>query len=290
MSTFAISTGSLVVRTDTVANDTLSGLAARQGVTPVDGDLVLVTAQSDATQNGPYVARAAAWDRVISVQTGQSFFVSSGTDAGKSFLLTTAGISPASFNSTTGACGTALSFAGGSATYNAASPGPIGGTTPSTGAFQNLTLTGNQPTPVATQPSLFRALYGDGSARIGIQNDVGSKVLLGTSATTVTAGCGVDFLPFTLAANATRDYTPGNGGFMIVSVPANASAPMALLGVTGNGSVTLNGATLAGGISLTLDNANTLNVYQIAGNQVRFQNKTGITIQVMVMFIGFGAG
>ena len=101
----------VVVAGDYISNvASRSGLVAGNGFTPAAGDLVLLTAQSDQTQNGPYIVRASTWDRVISVFTAQSFFVAGGTDAGKTFQLQTASISPASFNSTTGVCGTNLSF------------------------------------------------------------------------------------------------------------------------------------------------------------------------------------
>lgn len=52
-----------VVRIATTANDTLSGLAARDGVTPVAGDRVLAKNQTTASQNGVYVAASGAWAR-----------------------------------------------------------------------------------------------------------------------------------------------------------------------------------------------------------------------------------
>jgi len=52
-------------RLATTANDTLSGLAARDGVTPVANDRVLVKNQSTASQNGIYLAAAGGWTRTI---------------------------------------------------------------------------------------------------------------------------------------------------------------------------------------------------------------------------------
>jgi hypothetical protein len=51
------------VRLATTANDTLSGLAARDGVTPVAGDRVLAKSQTAPEANGIYVAAAGAWSR-----------------------------------------------------------------------------------------------------------------------------------------------------------------------------------------------------------------------------------
>ena len=51
------------VRLVTTANDSLSGLAARDGVTPVAGDRILVTGQTTASANGIYIAASGAWAR-----------------------------------------------------------------------------------------------------------------------------------------------------------------------------------------------------------------------------------
>lgn len=54
-----------LARAATTANRTLSGLTSTvlDGVTPVADDVILVRAQTDATQNGLYVASAGAWTR-----------------------------------------------------------------------------------------------------------------------------------------------------------------------------------------------------------------------------------
>lgn len=291
MTTYFISTGSLNVKGDIIANDTLSGFAARNGVTPVDGDLMVATAQTDQTANGPYLARSGAWDRVISVQTAQLYYVSSGTDAGVTWQLRTAGITPASFNSTTGACGTNLSLvsvASAAGAFDPASPGPIGGTTPAAvtgtvGTFGNMVLTGAAPTLAAGQSGIGRSLIGGGTIAAGIAavNQAGGSASLITSATTATAAATWDLLPISLANDATYDYVPNNGGVMLIVVPGATSAPQAVLGFAANGAVTLNGVTPAGGISLTQDNASTLNIYASGGN-VRFQNKIGSTVSVLI--------
>lgn len=283
MTTFYLSTGSLVVKGDILANDTLSGLGARNGVTPVAGDIMLATAQTDQTANGPYIARSGAWDRVVSVQTAQLYYVSSGTDAGVTWQLRTAGITPASFDSTTGACGTNLSLVS-----IASAGGTSGPVTATVGTFGNIVLTGAAPTLSAGQSGIGRASILGGSVAAGIAavNQNGGAAGLLTSASTATASAYLDLRPFSLANNATLDYPPENGGVMLVVVPGASSAPQAVIGFAANGSVTLNGVTPAGGISLTLDNANTLNVYASGGN-VRFQNKVGSTINVLVVAAKF---
>ena len=73
------------VRAATVGDSGLSGLAAVDGVTIVSGDRILVRAQTDAEDNGIYVAAAGAWSRSVDTDatgkiTGGTFtFVEQGT-------------------------------------------------------------------------------------------------------------------------------------------------------------------------------------------------------------------
>lgn len=77
------------VRIATTANDTLSGLAARDGVTPVAGDRVLVKNQTTASQNGVYIAAVGAWTRAADADEnneltpGAFWFVEEGTTNAK---------------------------------------------------------------------------------------------------------------------------------------------------------------------------------------------------------------
>ena len=67
------------------SNDSLSGLTARDGVTPVAGTRVLATAQTTASQNGVYSAASGAWTRTADcdadgdLRIGQQIRVKSGT-------------------------------------------------------------------------------------------------------------------------------------------------------------------------------------------------------------------
>lgn len=77
-----------------IANDTLSGLAARNGTTPAEGDRVLVAANTDASENGIYNASSGAWTRakdcdgsrdlvdgtMVYVREGSTFYQASVTD------------------------------------------------------------------------------------------------------------------------------------------------------------------------------------------------------------------
>jgi len=62
------------------------GLAVVDGVQTVDGDRILLTGQTDATENGIYVAGSGAWSRATDMVTGDTVkayahvFVTSGTE------------------------------------------------------------------------------------------------------------------------------------------------------------------------------------------------------------------
>jgi hypothetical protein len=83
------------VRLATQSNDTLSGLVARDGVTPVAGDRVLVAAQTTSSANGIYVAASGAWTRATDFAAGSTqvpgttLYVSEGTVSGdKQYSIT----------------------------------------------------------------------------------------------------------------------------------------------------------------------------------------------------------
>jgi hypothetical protein len=58
------------VRIATTVNDSLSGLAARDGITPVAGDRVLVKNHATGASKGLYVAAAGAWSRAADLPAG----------------------------------------------------------------------------------------------------------------------------------------------------------------------------------------------------------------------------
>lgn len=71
------------VRMVTTANVSQSGLAAIDGVTPVDGDRILSVGQTTASQNGSWIAHAGAWTRSTDTITSESFWmVEEGTVGG----------------------------------------------------------------------------------------------------------------------------------------------------------------------------------------------------------------
>lgn len=80
------------VHTSNVAS--LSGAGTYGGVALSAGDPVLLTGQSSGAENGPYVVRSGAWDRIAhwgTLRAGDSWFCEGGTSAGKTYQLTTTG-------------------------------------------------------------------------------------------------------------------------------------------------------------------------------------------------------
>lgn len=115
------------VRLATQSNDSLSGLAARDGVTPIAGDRVLVMAQTTTSANGIYVAASGAWTRATDFAAsstqypGTTLYVTEGTVSGdKQYSITSdATITVGTTAMTWGITG------GGAVTYVAASTGGL---------------------------------------------------------------------------------------------------------------------------------------------------------------------
>lgn len=74
-------------------NEPLSGLSTIQGYTLSDGDYVLLGGQTDPSENGVYVARAGAWERMTTADTGANIMaatvgiISNGTYVNAYFCL-----------------------------------------------------------------------------------------------------------------------------------------------------------------------------------------------------------
>ena len=270
MANIWISTSGITCDVVATGNITLSGLQTIDSVAVTDGMVVLAAGQSSAPARGPYIVRAGAWDRIISLVTGQQFYIASGTTNATSLyeLQTAQPITIGSTSLTFGKISGGAASAGSFTTVDATG----------TGTFPNVTVN-NSGVIVAGATNLATALSGKG---LGIICGNGNSVAVTNTSTDGTSSIQVDTFSFSLANNATYDYAPGNGGTMLVVVPGATSAPMAQIGFAANGATTLNGVTPAGGISLTLDNASTLNVYASGGN-VRFQNKVGSTVSILVL-------
>lgn len=77
----------------TLANITLSGLQTIDGYTTLDGDRVLVKNQTNAANNGIYIAAAGAWARSLDADAWQEFvsaisFIEYGSQAGGAWFCT----------------------------------------------------------------------------------------------------------------------------------------------------------------------------------------------------------
>ncbi len=150
-------------------NQTLSGLAAIDGVTPVAGDRVLVTGQTTATQNGIYTAAAGSWARTTTdgaapgeLETGAMWLVTEGTTyAGSQWRVSTTGaitvgstnVAIVQFNAAMALqAGNGLSLTGSTLAINAASGGGL--VASAGGVSVDTTLVARK----------FSATIGDGSA------------------------------------------------------------------------------------------------------------------------------
>lgn len=165
--TVYLSTGAQTAKGNTTSNDTLSGLGVRNGYTPTGGALMLVTGQTDNKENGLYLADPGPWLRVISVVTGQVVLVQFGNDAGK-FFACISNVAPSSFDGLTGVCSVPVTYTAGSASINLAAPGPIGSTTPGTGAFSLLTAP-NLSSPAGSFPLVLAATPTNSAGAAAVQ-------------------------------------------------------------------------------------------------------------------------
>lgn len=161
----------------------LSGLAAIDGVTPIAGDFILNTAQTTASQNGPWVAAAGAWARpswwaaASTVSEGQYFIVAEGTTyADTKFFLTTIGVITVDTTATAfvrdnsgtaytngtglGLAGTTFSVLYGTTSTTAA----VGNDTRITGALQTSALGTNVQTALGVAVGSAGALVTNGGA------------------------------------------------------------------------------------------------------------------------------
>ncbi len=118
-------------RLKTTANHALTGLAAIDGVTPADGDRILVGSNTDAVENGIYVAHSGAWTRALDFDgsldavCGTLLFVRSGDEGTGTFWRVTTpddiviGTSEIEFASTSGVSDAAVLAAAAAAEVSA---------------------------------------------------------------------------------------------------------------------------------------------------------------------------
>jgi LysM repeat protein len=179
------------VRLATQSNDTLSGLAARDGVTPVAGDRVLVMAQTTTSANGIYVAASGAWTRAADFAAastqypGTTLYVTEGTVSGdKQYSITsdaqiTVGTTAMTWGVTGGG---AITYAAGNGlqlstnTFSVKLPGSSGLIADGTGLYVDSTAYLKNKTKVGYVPTTGTDLTINHAFGLAIKEDLIVKV------------------------------------------------------------------------------------------------------------------
>lgn len=163
-------------------------------------------------------------------------------------------------------------------------PGPIGGTTPDTGAFTSIALDFNaaQPAPAVGYTQLAAGNVAPANG-LTIIAPLGARLSVANGGS-ATADVWAAFVPETIANNAVVSIaTGGHGGMLLLAVVGASGASIGLFGVANDGTTTLGGLTPAG-LALTAANPGTVNVYKSAANTVGIENKTGGAVTVLRFF------
>ena len=223
-------------------NLSLTGLGAVDGYTPVAGDRILVKNQTNATQNGIYIAAVGAWSRSTDTNAAQEllgaavYVIGGTTQADTGWVQTATGI-------TLGTTNLAFSQFSGSNTYTAGTGITLTGNTFSITAPVSIALGG---TGLTTTPTNGQIDIGNGTGftrttltagtGVSVTNAAGSITLANTGVTSFTSNTG-------LSANvtATGAVTVTNTGVLSVAGTANQ--------VLVNGT---SGAATTGALTLTL--------------------------------------
>lgn len=242
------------VRVATTANDTLSGLAARNGVTPVAGDRILVGSQTTTADNGIYVAAAGAWSRAADANTAAELtsatvLIREGTGSGGNWgpgdiytfpTITTLG------------------------TTNATPVKTGEGNTVYTADESSITLSGTQFAVKAagvTATHLAAAVAGNGltgGAGTALAVGAGTGLTVAADSIGITAGgVGVTELATAVAGNG---LTGGGGTALAVGAGTGLTVAADSIGITAGGvtetqlatSVAGNGLTGGGGTALAV--------------------------------------
>lgn len=269
---------------------TLQGLGIRDGVALADGNLVLLWGQTDAKQNGPWVAHADIdgvaqdWTRpALPFGHGSVAFVLGGTYAGKllqntnvdtiiygtssiTFVLASASGPPAAHAPT--------HRAGGSDDL-LSEPGEIGGSTPGTVNATDVFLTTSTEAATANKLLLSATASQDSLVLTG---PGGQNVSIGQTPSTGTARSAKRLLGITLADNETYDFNNTSLGGIAVIATDNG-AVIATVGFSTAAVPTTGGQTYTD-FSTTLTTPAKLNV-GASGGMLRFENKTGGPLSIV---------
>ena len=269
--------------TATSANITLSGLQTINGVTVVAGDTVLVKNQTNAAENGIYIASATAWTYSVGGDTwaeyvGAIIFISSGSLNGTAWYCTaqpggTLGTTAMNWSNFSVAssytAGTGLTLIGTqfSITNTAVTPAAYGSAT-QVGTFTvnqqgQLTLAGNTTvtpavgsiTGLGTNVATFLATPTSANLAAAVTDETGTGALVfATSPTLVTPALGtpasgvVTNLTGTASININGSVgatTPTTGAFTVLSTSSTTNTTPTL-SFNGSNSAYAAGATISG--------------------------------------------
>lgn len=270
----------LPVKVIATSNLTLSGEQTIDSVAVVSGDLVATVAQSSG-KNGPYLVQAGAWKAVdTGVGTGLEVYA----------LLGSSNVNTVYGCDTTGAIvwgTTSTSFTKKSTSgvaFDPAAPGTIGGTTSGIVNASDVYLTTAAASAVAGKLLLNSTAS---QVALVVTGAGGSRFSLGQDASSATATAAVRLLAITLANDATYDFNnTGLGGNAVIATDSGTvSATIAF----STAAVTTTGGLTFTNFSTTLGTSSKLNV-AASGGKVRFENKTGGSINVVAKITMFVAG
>ena len=245
----------------------LSGLSALADGTPVANDIILLTAQTTTTQNGPWVAAAGSWTRptwwasATTVNEGQYFLIAQGTTykdtkwwcttVGAIVVDTTATAFSQDLSGSSYSNGTGLALAGSTFSVNygtTSTTAAVGNDARITGALQTSALGTNVATALGvalgTGSGLAQLTSGvlQAAEFPALSGDVTSAG--GTLTTTVNNTSSTGFPKYT---NFVVNETPGgamngsNTSFTLANTPATGAGSVSTL------TLELNGGTLEGG-------------------------------------------
>lgn len=268
------------VKALSTTNLTLSGPQTVDGVAVVAGDLVGALGQSDG-KNAVYVVQSTAWKAADpGIGTGlEVYALQGGANGNALYGCDTAGTIV--WGTTTTAF-TRKSTSG--ASFNPAAPGTIGVTTPGVVHASDLYLATATASPVAGKLLLNATAS---QSNLVVTAGGGSRLSIGQEASTATANAAVRVVAITLANDATYDFN--NTGFGGSAVIATDSGTVSATIAFSTAAVTTTGGLTFANFSTTLGTSSKLNV-AASGGKVRFENKTGGSINVVAKITMFVAG